>query len=194
MASIGFSRHICGDSMAEEKLRGESREEYLEDAKKYFGNLKGNKTGGLSAEEAAIVDSHLPTKEEEQKKLDYYEKGFNKASRSGAFSKPGSGPAIFPNSLDFASKFIDEHTPGKYQKPPDPFHTNTPIEQKKQSDMPKPAAIITDRCMDCMEPIDYNVPNPDVFINLGFMLGDPLRIASTGLKFGDPFLSVQHAS
>lgn len=182
--------------MADDKgFRSETKEEYNEDAKKYFGNLQSAKRKGLSADQMAAADKHLPTKEEEYKKLDYYTKGYGKASRSGAFAKAGLSAAIFPNGLKFASDFIDkEATVGKYKKPPDPFKTNTPMEQKKEIDVPKPAAIISDRCMDCMQLIDYQVAKPDVMINLGFMMGDLQRIAQTGLKFGDSFLSVQHAS
>jgi hypothetical protein len=193
--------------MTEYKIRGETKEEYLEDAEKYFGKLQGPATAGPSIDDPATIDRILPSKEVEFKMAERFKMGFGKSSRSGAFSKPNAGPAIFPNSLKFASDFIDEMTPGKYEKPQKPFTGTTPTEQTgvRHDNLPKPAAIITEICMDCMKPIDYNaqtfmmdgeeIKGLNVVVNFGFITQTNTHmLQAMGMKFGDPFCSVFHAT
>jgi len=181
--------------MADNLFKSETKEEYKKSADEYFGHVESPKRIGDSADSHSIYDRNLPSKEAEYKIAERYTTGFDKAKRSGAFSKPNLSAAIFPSGLKFASTFIDEMTPGKYKKPPAPFELNKPQEQTKQVDAPKPAAIITERCMDCMELVDYSVDKPDVIINLGFITqSNNTMLTAMGMQFGDPFCSVFHAT
>ena len=171
------------------KLVGETRKEYESDRNKYFRNLKDVKRPGPSADEASVANKHLPSKEEEHKKLEYYTKGFTKTSRSGSFSKPNAGPAIFPNGLKFASDFIDrEATPGIHKQPET---KGLPRQRTGPTGFaPKAGAVITDICMDCLEPADMS---QGLVCAMQFMLAqDSLKLFSMNLHFGDPVLYVLH--
>lgn len=134
---------------------GETKEEYEKDTEKYFGHREGPKILGPSADDASSYSQHLPGKKQEHDLAQRYATGFDKTARSGAQSQPNAGPAIFPNSLKFASEFIDEMTPGKYKSGPKAFQSVAPVDQNKINNGPKLACIIVDLCMDCMQPIDH---------------------------------------
>jgi hypothetical protein len=141
--------------MSEKKIRSETKKQYEEDAKKYFGYYSAAKGTGKSAEDFAQVEARLPGPEHKQRLLERYTKGFGKTSRSGAFSKPGIGPAIFPNGLKFAQDFIDEMTPKgiKQKEQPKPDISK---EAKPTGFFPKACAVITEVCLDCLKELDVN--------------------------------------
>jgi hypothetical protein len=135
------------------KIKSESRKEYEEDAKRYFGNFSSAQGAGQSAEDRARVEARLPSPATKQLILERYTKGFTKTSRSGAFSKPNVGPAIFPNGLKFASDFIDEMTP-KGMKPKEQPKPDISKEAKPTGGfLPKACAVISEICLDCLKPI-----------------------------------------
>ncbi len=103
--------------MSDDILKPESREEYQQDAEKYFQGLEGPKGRGVSADDTAVANRHLPS-EARHKELERLTKGFSKTSRSGAFTNNANAvPAIFPSGLKQASDFIDEMSSGKYKEP-----------------------------------------------------------------------------
>lgn len=157
----------------------ESKEEYQRHERELFKNLEGTPQGGPSAADRHLVDPHLPSAQQEQKILDRWEKGLTKSSRSGAFSKPGAGPAIFPNSLKFASDFIDENTP-KGWKPSEPMK---PLAQQKSptGHFPKPAAVV-DICVSCLKRID---PRAWVLGTTVCLEEDTHKLSAMGMKLGD---------
>jgi hypothetical protein len=135
------------------KIKSESRKEYEEDAKRYFRNIGAPKVQGRSAEDYAEVEARLPTPANKHKILERYTKGFTKTSRSGAFSKPNSGPAIFPSGLKFASEFIDEMTPKGIKQPVQPKPDLSKPAKPTGGFLPKAAAVIDDTCLDCLKPL-----------------------------------------
>lgn len=179
-------------SSKREKVRAstsETRQEYAAEEAKYFGAMGDAKRPGLSAADAAVADRHLPSKEAEHKMLERWEKGLTKSSRSGAFSKPGSGPAIFPNSLKFASKFIDECTPGQYKE-----QKERPVlrEQTRRVDAPPSEFTKLDMCIDCLQPIDTN-DAPSITPSLFFIRTmDTTKLFSMGLTFAAPVIMAVH--
>jgi len=177
------------------KALQESKEEYDKSAKEYFGNIEAPKVSGKSADDSLVYGRHLPGSEQQYRTAERLHKGFSKASRSGAFSKPSTGHAFFPSGMKFAGDFIDEMTPGKYKPKPKAFEEAKPLEQTAPNDTPKPAAILVELCMDCMQPIDYNDPKRDFVINLGCITQqDTQLLYAMGLRFGDFFTSMFHAS
>jgi hypothetical protein len=136
------------------KIKSETRKEYEEDAKRYFGNFSSAEArAGRSAEDYQEVESRLPSPRNKQRILERYTKGFSKASRSGSFAKPGLGPAIFPSGLKFASDFIDEMTP-KGIKPKEQPKPDISKEAKPTGGfLPKACAVISEICLDCLKPI-----------------------------------------
>lgn len=173
--------------MQDPRITGETREEYEQDAKRYFKNLGDAKRPGPSADDTALAESALPPDEQKHRILDRFAKGFNKTSRSGSFTdKPNSSPAIFPNGLKFASDFIDEHTPGKF-KPEAP--AKPPETQKKPTGhFPKAVATIDDICLDCMGPVD-----PKEYVGAIYIITerDTQKCFSMGVKFGDIVLNAE---
>lgn len=176
--------------MSQPKFDSETKQEYKQNESEYFKNLSGPGQGaGLSATDRALIDQHLPSAEQESIILDRFERGFTKSSRSGAFSKPGAGPAIFPNGLDFASKFIDDHTPKREKPKPD---AKPLTEQTRRVDVPPPAATIT-MCLDCEKQVDTKEP----FVGFMTIMMDPTKqdkYTAMGVKFGDIVIGVEHHS
>jgi hypothetical protein len=174
--------------MTEFKIKPETKKEYEEDTKKYFRNITAPKQAGKSAEDYHEVEKRLPSPEEKHKLLDRYTKGFTKTSRSGAFSKPNSGPAIFPSGLDFASSFIDEMTP-KGIKPKEQPKPEIDKEAKPTGGfLPKARAIIVDTCLDCMKE-----PTKDDWV-LGLHIiieTDALKLWAMKCKLGDVVLNCE---
>jgi hypothetical protein len=185
-------------------IKGESKKQYNESIQEYFGHVRGHENLGPSADDRTAMANHLPSKEAEYKLSEYKTLGFNKSSRSGAFSKPSTGHAIFPNGLKFASDFIDEHTPGKYKPAPKPFTENLPMQQKRDvQGVPKPAFMELNTCIDCFEPInlegnkaicDHRALDCECFTpNLGFIFEtDQLKLFAMGLQTGDPIVTNFH--
>lgn len=183
--------------MNEGPIKGETKEEYEEDVKKYFGNIEGAKQlRGKTADAASAYSQYLPGAEQEYKTAQRYEKGFTKTSRSGSFTdKPNASPAIFPSGLKFASEFIDENTPGKYKPKPKTYEAIETPEQTKQNDMPKLACVVTDVCMDCLKKIDHADPKRDIVCNFGMITQQNTHMLhAMGLEFGDPFATLFHAT
>jgi hypothetical protein len=147
---------------------------------------------------------HLPGPEQQYRLAERKSLGFNKASRSGAFSKPGTGYAYFPNGLKFASDFIDEHTPGKYKPADKPYEHNVPMVQKQDiGNVPKPAFMDLETCIACLKPInlkgnkeicDHKALDCECFTpNLGFIFEqEQLKLWALGLQFGDPIVTNFH--
>jgi len=174
--------------MTEFKIKPETKKEYEEDTKKYFRNIGAPKQQGKSAEDFSEVEARLPSAKDKHKILERYTKGFTKTSRSGAFSKPNVGPAIFPSGLDFASKFIDEMTP-KGIKPKEQPKPDISKEAKPTGGfLPKARAVITDICLDCMQP-----PTKDNWvIGLHIILEvDDLKLFAMKCKTGDVVLNCE---
>lgn len=174
--------------MADKSWTSETKKEYETDAQRYYRNVEDAKRPGPSADSAVIADSYLPSRQEEQKLVDYYTKGFDKTSRSGSFTdNPNASPAIFPNGLKFASNFIDkECTPGKY-RPSEPM--KPPTEQSKPvENIPKLAFIIADVCLECLKEVDPAscAWNPTVI-----MEQSPLKLHALGVRFGDLGMTFQ---
>lgn len=167
----------------------ETREEYQKEEQKYFGARGDAVRPGLSAADAAIADQHLPSKQQEQKMLDYWEMNLTKASRSGAFSKPGSGPLILPNGRQ-ALDFIDKHaTPGQYKPQQE---RPVPKEATKKSDVPPAEVTITHLCIDCLKPVDeQDAANiiPSIFF---ILTDDTAKLFAMGVTFGAIVLAVEH--
>lgn len=172
-------------------VTSEKRSEYLTEEAKYFKNLGDHKRPGASAADAAFIDPHLPSREAEHKMLERWEWGLTKASRSGAFSKPGSGPAIFPGGLAKTMAFIDECTPGKFKEP-----VERPVltEQTRRVDAPRAAVVYDKLCVDCLNPIDFTVPKGWVVSLFIIDEQDISRLMALGVKFGDSVLMVEHMS
>lgn len=172
------------------KLKGESADEYKKETDKYFRNVGTPKVPGMSADDAAVADRFLPSAEEEHRLLDRYGKGFSKTSRSGSFTdKPNASSAIFPNSLKFASEFIDENTPGKY-KPQGEM--KPPSEQESPVGwFPGASAVIEDTCLDCLKPVAK-----EEYVGGMYPISeqDTHKLASMGVKFSDIVLYVVHKS
>jgi hypothetical protein len=182
--------------MTDDLLKPETKEEYQRNESEYFRNVGAPKGAGRSAIDPREVASRLPPQEEKLKLLDRFERGFDKTSRSGAFSKAGAGPAIFPNGRKFAMDFIDEMTPKRAK----PEEAKRPItEQTRPVDAPKAAAVIDGICIDCMKPIDLQ-PGAKIVPWMKFctaicpVSGQPdfLKLFSMGIKFGDPVLGFEH--
>lgn len=173
--------------MTDNKPVSETPAEYKAEESRYFRNVGAPKGAGKSATDADLVEKILPPDEHKHQILDRYERGFTKSSRSGAFSKAGSGPAIFPNGLGFASEFIDSMTP-KREKPKEEMK---PLrEQTRAVDVPKAAAVIVNRCIDCMEETG---PGDNVVPAMRFMLSDDEhKHFAMGVKYGDIVLAVEH--
>jgi hypothetical protein len=133
------------------KIKSESKREYEEDAKKYFRNIGAPKVNGRSAEDYREVEARLPGPAKKQQILERYTKGFSKSSRSGAFSKPNAGPAIFPSGLKFASDFIDEMTPKGIKQPVQPKPDISKEAKPTGGFLPKARAVIDDVCLDCLK-------------------------------------------
>lgn len=178
-------------------LKPESREEYLNSEKEYFGNIGDNSykpkgAGSISASDAAIADRHLPSMEEQFKLEQYYENGYSKTARSGAFSKAGAGPGIFPNGLKSAMTFIDkECTPGVHK----PAEARPVLkEQTRKVDVPPAAVTVTHMCIDCLKPVDENDAGnivPSLFIIAD---KDYERHQRMNVSFGDICLFVEHVA
>lgn len=132
-------------------LKAESKEQYDQDAAKYFRNVQDSKKSGMSADERALIDSRLPGQKEQAEYADMLAEGLDKTKRSGAaVNSPSAVPAIFPGGLSKASAFIDRFTPGKYKAPEE---AKPLAEQKAPTGyFPKPSVVL-DRCLDCMEPV-----------------------------------------
>lgn len=177
-------------------IKGETKEEYARATDEYFGHGTTQRNLGVSADDKRTIEQHLPGQATEHAMAERYAKGFGKASRSGAFSKPTTGYAIFPNGLKFASDFIDEHTPGKYKKPENPWGTNTPIEQEERQEEAQQrrlAFVYVDECIDCGKLIDRTVENPDIVPNFGFIMQTNTHMLhAMGLQFGDPIATAYH--
>jgi hypothetical protein len=207
--------------MTEKAIKGETHEEYVKDSKRFFGDIQGPKVMGPSADRRTQFGRHLPGPEQEWRLAERYAKGFGKASRSGAFSKPSTGFALRPSGGKFASDFVDEMTPGKYKPQPKAYEKVKHADGKGKDDSSgkaKPACIIVEKCMDCMEPIDYNEREhepwpvhwrcPDCkrlvtvynrginyVANLGFVTQtNSHRLYAMGMLYGDPFISMFHAT
>jgi hypothetical protein len=173
----------------ERRLTSETPSEYKKNEKEYFGNFGDAKRPGLSAAEAALADKHLPSKKEEHELLDYYTKGYDKTSRSGAFSKAGAGPAIFPNGLKFASKFIDDQgTPGRYKLKQE--QRPVPAKQTRPVDTPKAEAVVTHLCVDCLEAVG-NVAGQRMSFFIVETCDPGLLVAMT-LRPGDLVIMIEH--
>jgi hypothetical protein len=140
--------------MADKKIKSETRKEYEEDAKRYFGYYSPAQGGGKSAEDFARVEAHLPGAKQKHRLLERYTKGFEKTSRSGAFSKAGASAAIFPNGMKFASEFIDDMTPKGYKQPEQPKPDISKEAKPTGGFLPKACAVITEICLDCLKEID----------------------------------------
>lgn len=173
--------------MSEEPIKSETKEEYAAEEARHFRNVGAPQGAGTSATDKRIIDAHLPPDHQKHLILDRFERGFNKSSRSGAFSRPGAGPAIFPNGRKFASDFIDSMTP-KREKPKEDMK---PLrEQTRAVDVPKAAAVIVNRCIDCMEETG---PGDNVVPAMRFMLSDDEhKHFAMGVKYGDIVLAVEH--
>lgn len=170
-------------------LTGERRREYLEEEIKYFRGVGDAKRPGLSAADAALADQHLPSKQKEHQMLDEWEWGLTKSSRSGAFSKPNVGPAIFPGGMKKAMSFIDKCTPGHLEMPKE-----RPVlrEQTRRVDAPPSEFTKLDRCIDCMQPIDMNdAPSitPALFFVRTF---DQSLLFAMGVTWGAPVILAVH--
>lgn len=170
----------------------ESKKEYEIDAAKYWRNISDtspkNHSEKIAADDPRVIDPHLPSREAQYKMEQYYEKGYTKTSRSGAFTnKPNASAAIFPNGLRFASDFIDEEcTPGVYQP-----QQERPVikEQTRHVDTPRSTATI-DVCMDCLKPVDLSKASEIICgltIPLPIKLGQPdfEKLSAMGLEPGD---------
>jgi hypothetical protein len=168
-------------------MKSETKKEYDDDANRYWRNIESAKNPGPSADSAEVADKYLPGKAEEQKILDRFEKGFTKTSRSGSFTdKPNASPAIFPNGLGFASDFIDEMTPGKFKKPEE----GTPVQEQvgRVENVPKPAFIIADTCLDCMKPVDPGEVAMSICV---ITEQDTHKLAAMHVKFADMGVNLQ---
>ena len=177
--------------MTEKAITSETPEEYKADESKYFRNIEGAKQKGPSATDRALIDKHLPSEEKKHQILERYEKGFNKTSRSGAFSKPNAGPAIFPNSLKFASEFIDENTP-KGWKPAEPLPVPTEQTRQPAYKVPRAEAVITDICIDCLEPVDIRA-GAKYHLSFAVMAeNQPMKLQAMGLEYGALVICVEH--
>ncbi len=185
-------------------IKGESKEQYNEAIKEYFGHVRGHENIGPSADDRTAMAQKLPGKEEQYRLSEYKTRGFSKSSRSGAFSNASTGFAIRPNGLKFASDFVDEHTPGKYKPAPKPLTQNIPMQQKRDVEgVPKPAFMELDVCIDCLKPInlngnkaicDHKALDCECFTpNLGFIFEqDQMKLWAMGLQFGDPIVTNFH--
>jgi hypothetical protein len=170
-------------------LTSESKAEYLAEEKRFFGATGDVAGRGLSASDAVVADRHLPSKQQEQKMLDRWEWGLTKASRSGAFSKPGSGPAIFPGGLKKTMDFIDECTPGQYKEQQE---RPVPKEQTRKVDVPPAAVTLTHMCVDCLGPVDQNDAANIVPAIFFMTTQNTTKLFSMGVSFGDIVLAVCH--
>lgn len=167
----------------------ETKAEYMAEEARYFGGRGDATRPGLSAADAAMADKHLPSKKQEHEMLEYWEKNLTKSSRSGAFSKPGSGPLILPNGRQ-AMDFIDKHaTPGQY-KPQE----ERPVlkEQTRKVDVPPAAVTLDERCVDCLQLIDSNDASNIVPYVTFIITFDTTKLFSIGLEFGDIVLATEH--
>lgn len=169
----------------------ETREEYLKSETNYFGAIGGGhaQDRGASATDVAHADQHLPSRELQFKMEERLEKGFNKASRSGAFSKASTGFAIRPSGGKFASDFVDEMTPGKYKQQEE---RPVPREQTRAVDAPKAEVVLTDFCLDCMTPIDPNNAGELVCGMTMVCNEDPIKHFCMGVRWQDAVLFVVH--
>jgi hypothetical protein len=164
-----------------EILKPETKEHYEADAAKYWKNIESAKHSGVSADDLAVADGHLPSPRLRAAHADRLAKGFDKTSRSGArVDSSNAVPAIFPGGLKSASDFIDEMTPGKY-KPQEEM--KPPKEQKRPTGFfPKPAVVL-DRCLDCMEPMGSH---QQYVLGMTVVLEeDSQKLFAMGVKHGD---------
>lgn len=181
--------------------KSETSDEYKSEQEKYFKKIQDTsykrRSEIISADSAAVADTHLPSREAQWNLENYYEKGYSKTSRSGAFTdKPNASASIRPNGLKFASDFVEkECRPGKY-KPQQPG--KVPTEQTKAVDAPKSACTIVDVCMDCLKPADSN--HGETLI-LGLTMAMHMRadghpdvdkLTAMGVEWGDPVNYVIH--
>jgi len=174
--------------MAEFKLKRETKEEYEEDAKRYFRNIGSTRVNGRSAEDYDQVEASLPSPAKKLAILERYTKGFTKKSRSGAFSESGLSPAIFPSGLKFASDFIDEMTPKGIKQPEQPKPKWDKEAKPTGSYLPKAAAIITDMCLDCMKE-----PTKDNWVICMHIITeqDSMKLWAMRMHFGAVVLSAE---
>lgn len=170
-------------------VTSETRQQYLEDQAKWMMSHGDSKRPGLSAADPAIADQHLPTKEAEQKMLDKWDWGLTKASRSGAFSKPGAGPAIFPGGMKKTMDFIDECTPGHYKQSQS---RPVPREQTRHVDIKPAACTLVHFCIDCMELIDPNNAS-QIRINPIYVCTENIALLiACGVDYGDVVITAEH--
>jgi hypothetical protein len=148
-----MTKHIGFKRSKVPAFTSERKDEYAAEEAKYFRNLGDAKRPGLSAADAAVADRHLPSKEQEHRILEHWETNLTKASRSGAFSKPNVGPAIFPQGIKKTMSFIDSVTPGQYKQ-----QEQRPVlrEQTRKVDVPPSEATVLHICLECLEPVDQN--------------------------------------
>lgn len=170
-------------------FQSESKAEYAAEERKYFGAMGDASGRGLSAADAAMADRYLPSKEQEHKMLEFWEIGLTKASRSGAFSKPGSGPMILPNGRKHWERLMQMTTPGQYQQ-----QVERPVlkEQTRNVDVPRAAVTITSFCIDCLKPVNENDAStiiPSLFI---IHEKEQSRLFAMGVAFGDIVLMIEH--
>jgi hypothetical protein len=174
-----------------QKFQSETLQEYKSEERRIFG-LHGDsklRKPFVSAADAAIADRHLPSKEQEYRMLERWEKGLTKASRSGAFSKASTGFAIRPSGLKFASEFVDSCTPGQYKPQQE---RPVPREQTRKVDVPPAAVTLTHLCIDCLDPVDQNDASsiiPCMFIIRSM---NQSQLFAMGVTFGDIVLAVEH--
>lgn len=191
-----MTKHVSAKRSKVPALTAETRRAYLEEEKKYFLSHGDSKRPGLSASDQAMADRHLPPAEAEHKLLEYYTNGYSKTARSGAFSKPNVGPAIFPNGrkgetgLSAAMSFIDrECTPGHYKQSQS---RPVPREQTKHVDVKPAACTLVHFCIDCMELIDSNNAS-QIRINPIYVCTENIALLiACGVDYGDVVICAEH--